>query len=115
MSKLEEIQKQISFVGGAFIDSQALPTEGVEVTVKALVNEEIENMRTFKKEKKPVLYFDEFDLGFVLGAKTNRLKYVSIAKSKGKTPKEMKGEKITIYRDPTVKFGKNVVGAIRIK
>ena len=110
MSILEDTQRKMDFIGGAFLDNEAFPTEGVPVTVKAIKTEKIQNLRTFKDEEKKVLYVEEFQLGMILGAKTNRKTLLKLANGK-----DLKGLKITLYRDPNVKFGSKTVGAIRIK
>jgi hypothetical protein len=110
MSNLEEVKKKMDFIGGQFLDNEAFPNDGVQVTVKAIKTEDVENPRTFKKEPKKVLYLEEFDQGMILGAKTNRKALIKLSNGK-----ELKGMKITLYRDPTVKFGSKTIGAIRIR
>lgn len=109
---LDQVIKLMAFIDGAFLDSKALPFDGIEVTIKSIKTEEIKNPRTFKDVEKKVCYFNELEWGLVLGAKCNRVKLLDIVKGDSS---KLVGTKITIYRDPTVKFGKVVVGAIRIK
>jgi len=104
--------KLMDFIDGQYLDNKALPLEGVQLTVKAIKTEEILNPRTFKKVKKRVCYFDEFKWGFVLSAKCNRKKLLDVV---GGDSKKIVGAKVTIYQNPTVKYGPDVVGAIRIK
>jgi hypothetical protein len=101
------------FIGGKFLDNEAFPQSGVEVTMKKLDKIDIENPRTFKPEKKDVLYLHEFEQPLILGAKANRKSILK--KMEGKNTKSVDGVKITLYRDPTVKFGGKAIGAIRIK
>jgi len=112
MTPLEKVNKMMSFIDGAYLDSSALPVDGVEVTIKAIKTEIVQNPRTFKEDEKKIAYFNELKWGLVLGAKCNRKKLVSMVKQDAS---ELIGKKIVIYQDPTVKFGKTVVGAIRIK
>jgi len=109
---IEKVNKLMSFIDGAYLDSTTLPLEGVEVTIKSIKIESIKNPRTFKESEKKVMYFDEIKWGFVLGAKCNRKKLVGMVKD---SSAELIGKKIIIYNDPTVKFGPDTVGAIRIK
>jgi len=110
MSELEDTQKRMDFIGGAFLDNEAFSTAGCQVTVKAIKTENVQNTRTFKDEPKKVLYLEEFPIGMILGAKTNRKSLIKLANGK-----ELKGLKITLYRDPSVKFGSKTIGAIRIR
>lgn len=112
MTPLEKVNKLMGFIDGAYLDSTALPLDGVEVTIKAIKTEMVKNPRTFKEDEKKIAYFNELKWGFVLGAKCNRKKLVGLVKD---SSSELIGKKIVIYQDPTVKFGKTVVGAIRIK
>lgn len=109
---IEKVNKLMSFIDGAYLDSTALPLEGIQVTIKAIKTEHIKNPRTFKDEEKKVAYFEEIKWGMVLGAKCNRKKLVGMVKDNSS---ELIGKKIVIYQDPDVKFGKNTVGAVRIK
>lgn len=110
MSELEDTQRRMDFIGGQFLDNEAFTPTGVEVTIKAIKTEKVQNTRTFKDEDKKVLYVEEFPQGMILGAKTNRK--TLIKKANGK---ELKGLKITLYRDPEVRFGSKKIGAIRIR
>jgi len=109
---IEKVIKLMAFIDGEFLDSKALPLDGVQVTIKSIKTETIKNPRTFKDVEKKVCYFNELSWGFVLGAKCNRKKLLDVV---GGDSKKLVGAKVTIYQDPTVKFGPNVVGAIRIK
>ena len=109
---IEKVIKLMEFIDGKFLDSKALPIEGVQVTIKSIKTEQVKNLRTFKDETKKICYFNELPWGLVLGAKCNRKKLLDVV---GGDSKKLVGAKITIYQDPTVKFGPNVVGAIRIK
>lgn len=111
-SDVAQIKKLMSFIGGKFLDSTAVPVEGIELTITGLRKAEVENPRTHKPEDKWVLYFDELpEFGMVLGAKCNRK--AAMARL-GDSSREWAGKKLRIYRDPEVKFGKNKVGGIRI-
>lgn len=109
---IEKVNKMMSFIDGAYLDSSALPVEGVQVTIKAIKTEMVQNPRTFKEEEKKIAYFQELRWGLVLGAKCNRKKLVALVKHDAS---ELIGKKIVIYQDPNVKYRANVVGAIRIK
>lgn len=109
---LDKVNKLMGFIDGAYLDCAALPVEGVEVTIKSLNTEGIQNPRTFKETEEKVMYFEEIKWGFVLGAKCNRKKLVAMVKD---SSSELIGKKIVIYKDPSVKFGRETVGAIRIK
>jgi len=109
---IEKVNKLMGFIDGAFLDSTALPVEGVQVTIKAIKTEPILNPRTFKETDEKVAYFEELKWGLVLGAKCNRKKLVAMV---NENSSELIGKKITIYKDPSVKFGRETVGAIRIK
>ena len=111
-TKLEKVIALMSFIDGAYLDNTALPKDGVEVTIKAIKNEEMQNPRNFKTENKKVMYVDEFKWGIVLGAKYNRKRLADMVVE---SSKELIGKKITIYQDPAVKLGKKTVGAVRIK
>jgi len=109
---IEKVNKLMGFIDGAYLDCSTLPLEGVEVTIQAIKTESILNPRTFKEAEKKVMYFNEIKWGFVLGAKCNRKKLVGMVKD---SSAELIGKKIIIYHDPNVKFGRDTVGAIRIK
>ncbi len=110
---MSDILKKMAFIGGEFLDSSALPTlPGVEVTVEKVEKATVKRPGG-QGEVKWVLSFTEVP-GFpmVLGAKTNRKMLMA---KLGDNSAEWKGKKITIYRDPDVRFGPKVVGGIRIK
>jgi len=109
---LEKVNKLMGFIDGSYLDSSTLPLEGVEVTIKSIQTEKILNPRTFKESDCKVMYFNELKWGFVLGAKCNRKKLVGMVKENSS---ELIGKKIIIYNDPSVKFGSQTVGAVRIK
>ncbi len=109
---IEKVNKLMAFIDGMYLDCSTLPPEGVEVTIKSITTETIKNLRTFKDEEKKVMYFNEIKWGLVLGAKINRKKLVGMVKD---SSSELIGKKIIIYHDPTVKFGRETVGAVRIK
>ena len=109
---IEKVNRLMSFINGAYLDSTTLPIEGVEVTIQSIKIESIKNPRTFKDEEKKVMYFNELKWGLVLGAKCNRKTLVGMVKD---SSSELIGKKIVIYNDPDVKFGSKTVGAVRIK
>jgi len=109
---IEKVNKLMGFIDGLYLDSSTLPTEGVEVTITAIKTESILNPRTFKESECKVMYFSELKWGLVLGAKCNRKKLVGMVKD---SSSELIGKKIIIYQDPSVKFGRDTVGAVRIK
>lgn len=111
---MSEILKKMSFIGGEFLDSSALPIlPGVEVTVEKMEKVAVKRPGSNQSEQKWVIHFVEIP-GFpmVLGAKTNRKMLMA---KLGDNSAEWKGKHITIYRDPDVRFGPKVVGGIRIK
>jgi len=109
---IDKVNKLMGFIDGMYLDSSTLPNEGVVVTIKSIKTESILNPRTFKEAECKVMYFEEIKWGMVLGAKINRKTLVGMVKD---SSAELIGKKIVIYKDPNVKFGRETVGAVRIK
>ena len=108
----DQLRKTMGFIGGEFLDSTAVPTEGIELTVHGLKKSMVKNPRTQKDDEKWVLFFEELpEFGMVLGAKCNRK--AAMARL-GDSSREWPGKKLRIYRDPNIKFGAKTVGGIRI-
>jgi len=109
---IEEVNKKMSFIQGEYLDSAAVPPQGVEVTIAKIKKEKITNPVGVESEKF-VLYFEEIkEYGLVLGAKINRKMLMA---KLGSDSSKWAGKKIIIYCDPNVRFGRKVVGGIRIK
>ena len=67
---------------------------------------------TSKVEPKPALQFVGMHKKFVIGAVCNRVK---IKAQRGDKCEKWPGLKIVMYFDPTVKFGRDTPGGIRIR
>lgn len=109
---LAEVQKKMEFIGGQYLDSTAFPEDGIDLTIRSIQTEQVENLKTFKKEPKKIIYFEELELGMVLNAKCSKKMLLDLA---GGDQSRFKGLRVNMYRDPTVKFGKNVTGGLRFR
>lgn len=112
-SPVEKIRKLMSFIGGEFLDSTAVPERpGITLTVAHLKKAEVKRPGAKNCEEKWVLHFAEIpEFPMVLGAKVNRK--IAMARL-GESSRSWPGKTLTIYRDPDVRFGKDRVGGIRI-
>jgi hypothetical protein len=83
--------------------------EDVEVTIKKVVLEELEDKKG-EKAQKPVCYFEEGPKGLIL----NKTNWFMIAKQHGDESDDWVGKRITLTTVDVDAFG-DVVSAIRVK
>lgn len=98
------------FFPTGFIDESDLPND-VVVTIKAVGLEDLQLPGTSATEKKLVMSFEGAKKKLVVN-KTNAQR---IAKLYGGQTEDWIGKQITLYFDPEVKFGKQVVGGVRVR
>lgn len=83
----------------------------VTLTIKSVSVDDLPLAGTSQKERKPVVRFIETEKKLCL-AKTNARQ---IAELLGPLTAEWVGKRITLYPDPSVKFGRKTVGGIRVR
>lgn len=83
----------------------------VTLTIKSVSVDELPLAGTSKTERRPVVAFEETPKKLVL-AKTNAR---TIAKLYGDQTSAWVGRRVTFYPDPSVKFGRDTVGGIRVR
>ena len=94
-----------------FFGGQDLPNLQAEITV-TVKDYSIENIRTASTtSKKGVLYFNENIKPLIV----NKSKLKPLVNKYGFEVESWIGKQITLYFDPTVKFGKEITGGIRVK
>lgn len=94
-----------------FFGGQDLPNLQAKITV-TIKNYGIENIRTQSgTTKKGVLHFNENIKPLIV----NKTKLKPLVNKYGFETDNWIGKKITLYFDPTVKFGKEVTGGIRVE
>lgn len=85
-------------------------TGGILVTIAGMANAELEN--DGKTETRPILKFVEDVKPMVLNITNRELLKVATGET---TVGGIKGKQIVVYNDPTVMFGGEMKGGIRIK
>ncbi|NLT48394.1 MAG: hypothetical protein GXX92_08265 [Clostridiales bacterium] len=85
------------------------PSDTITVTIARHSEEEVQNEKG--KSLKGVLYFRENIKPLILNVTNGK----TIAKIYGKDADGWVGKRISLYYDPTVKVGKEVVGGTRVK
>mgnify|MGYP007037123732 CR=1 FL=1 len=94
-----------------FFGGQDLPNLQAEITV-TIKNYSIENIRTQSgTQKKGVLHFSEDVKPLIV----NKTKLKPLVNKYGFDTDSWIGKKATLYFDPTVRFGKEITGGVRIK
>lgn len=94
-----------------FFGGQDLPNLQAEMTV-TIKSYAIEKIKTQSgTTKKGVLYFEENIKPLIV----NKTKLKPLVSAFGFETDSWIGKRITLYFDPTVKFGKEVTGGIRVK
>lgn len=95
-----------------YLRKEDLTEAGRVVTIASVKSAELEN-RDGKTENCHVLHFQESHTKPLVLKQTNRdlLKHYTGASTVG----ELKGKRITVYHDPTVRFGGKMMGGVRIK
>ena len=93
-----------------FIDESDLP-EPRQVTIESVKVEDVQLPGTSSKERKVVLAFVGAKKRMILN-KTNAKR---IAKMHGNKTEGWTGKEITLYFDPSVMFGRDRVGGVRVK
>lgn len=94
-----------------YFGEQDLPEPGAVLTVTIRAHKLEEVMSDRGKQKKGVLYFAENIKPLILNVTNGK----AIAKLYGKDADKWGGKRISLYLDPTVRFGKEQVGGIRVK
>lgn len=94
-----------------FFGGQDLPNLDAKITV-TIKSYAIENVRTVSAtSKKGVLYFNENIKPLIV----NKSKLKPLVNKYGFETDRWIGKRITLYFDPTVKFGKEITGGIRVE
>jgi hypothetical protein len=95
-----------------FFGGQDLPNLQAEITV-TIKSYAIESIRTQSSTtKKGVLYFEEEGIKPLI---VNKTKLKPLVVAYGYETDSWIGKRITLYFDPTVKFGREITGGIRVK
>lgn len=94
-----------------FLKWQEFRGKDVTLTISDVIPRQELKMRGGRSETRPVLRFKETEKKLVL-CKTNTN---SIAKVLGTEVRKWIDKKITLYPDPSVRFGKEEVGGIRVR
>lgn len=97
------------FFPTGFIDESDLPKD-VTVTIAGVAMESLQ-IPGRSKEDKLVLTFE----GAKKKAVLNKTNAIRIAKMYGNDTDDWVGKKITLYFDPSVKFGNDRVGGVRVR
>jgi len=95
---------------GDFIGDDGRYREFV-LTVKAVTMDELQLPGRSTKESKVVLAFDKAKKRLVC----NRTNVKAIKSHHGKHVKDWLGKKVTVFYNPSIKFGRETVGGVRIK
>lgn len=85
--------------------------DGAVVTVKDVLEEEVQDPDTGTSSTKPILLFNEYEQGLVLN-KTN-LRFFS--DQYGWDSDQWIGKKAYLYHDPNIQFGSKRVSGLRFK
>lgn len=93
-----------------YIDESDLPQD-VTVKIASIGLEDLQLPGSAGKETKVVIAFDGAKKKFIVN-KTNAIR---IAKQYGNETESWVGKSITLYFDPTVKFGGAKVGGVRVR
>lgn len=88
-----------------------LKGKDVTLTIEKAQLDNLQLKGTSKKQRRGVLYFKEVEKRMVL----NRANGDTIAKLYGVEVESWFGKRITLYPDPTIKFGTETVGGIRVR
>ena len=100
------------FFGGSYLTADALKESGpVTLTIRDYAREELTDPKTEEIRVKLVLYFEEDPRGLVL----NKTTALCMDAMFGEDVRGWVGNGLTLYCDPSVKVGRNVVGGVRIK
>lgn len=95
---------------GDFIGSDGNYRE-YELTIKAVTRDDLQLPGRSNTESKVVLAFGEAKKRMVC----NKTNVAAIKSQHGKAVKDWIGKKITVRYDPSVKFGRETVGGVRVK
>ena len=93
-----------------FIDESDLPKDAT-VKIESVAVEALQLPGSNSKEDKVVMTFAGAKKKLVL----NKTNAKIIAAQHGTDTDTWKGQEITLYFDPTVRFGKQVVGGVRVR
>lgn len=93
-----------------FIDESDLP-EPKTVTIESVAVEDLQLPGASTKERRVVVSFVGAKKRMVLN-KTNAKR---IAKMHGKKTEDWTGKEVVLWFDPSVKFGRETVGGVRVK
>jgi len=110
---IETLNKKMEFIGGSYLDSEAVPVEGVTLTIKGLNKDKVEDMQTHKKKDFFILSFEETKWQMLLSAKTQRKQIIRIMGSQ--SAKDWFGKKICVYKDTTRRYGPEKHYAMRFR
>lgn len=95
-----------------FIDGDGnLVDRAVVIRERGITKEELQLPGSSKKELKVVLAFKDRTKRLVL----NKTNIVNIKSHYGEALVDWIGKPVTLYFDPTVKFGRDTVGGVRIR
>lgn len=95
---------------GDFISSAELGDRRVTMTITRITSTQMTDEKKKKEVEKPVMYFKEIERGFVYCKTIGHC----IAAMFGPDDDQWVGKRITLYSDPTITYGPDTVGGIRI-
>lgn len=108
----KQLHPNPDFLGEAdFIDKATGELREFVLVIKGIAQEELQLPGRSAKEQKIVLAFEKAKKRLVL----NKTNAAAIKTHWGKWTKEWRGKSVTLYFDPTVKFGRETVGGVRIR
>jgi hypothetical protein len=99
---------------GKYLGKVDFPGPGKLVTIKGYTQENVA-MDNQPKEIKPIIHFFEMDRGMVLNPTNQQLLMAALAMTDDTDINESLGKKIVVFVDPTISFGGQIRGGLRIR
>jgi hypothetical protein len=95
---------------GDFISAAELGDRRVTMTIARIASTKMDDEKKKKEVEKPVMYFKEVERGLIYCKTIGHC----VAAMFGDNDDKWIGKRITIYNDPTITYGPDTVGGIRI-
>jgi len=110
---LDVIKKKMDFIGGDYLDSIAIPTEGIALTIASVGSAEVPDMNNRSVLKKfYTLKFVELNQQMLLTSKTHKKQLFNIL---GDKAKDWAGKQIVVFKDVSKTYGKERHHAMRFR
>lgn len=107
-----ENQSWAAFFGGDYMNADTLLAGDLTLTIDSVSLEEVEDKDKKLTKNKLVIYWQEHGAKPWIPCKTSAK---SLSVVWGDSLRAWKGRKVTLFRDPTVKFGSKTTGGIRVR